>query len=318
MQVQQELEKFAKGDGLSLPLPGSGETWKRFEKLASLAAQDLSLGRLAEGHSDALAILAEAGMKPLDEAALYGVWASRSRNGDTSAQRVAGGWRLSGVKEFCSGSGIIDRSLVSADTPEGYRMFDIALKDQVVGVRKNSWPAVGMASSLSETLIFGGPIVAVDREVDGPDFYTKRPGFWFGAAGVAACWYGGARALVASLFESQVPTPSDHVLADVGRAVAEVEMMRSVLRDVAYSIDADPADSERRAHFRALVSRQVVHDASLRVLTLVASAGGARPLCHDEEQSRRSADLFVYLAQHHGGADAAELGRLASEARPWN
>ncbi|HEY5104535.1 MAG TPA: hypothetical protein VII65_05760, partial [Acidimicrobiales bacterium] len=167
----------------------------------------------------------------------------------------------------------------------------------------------------SQTLEFGGLIVREEQEVGEPDFYTKRPGFWFGAAGVAACWYGGALGLVNSLLDSLATTPSDFVLADVGLAVAEIESMRSFLKDTATSIDADPEDVEKQARFRALTSRQVVHDAALHVLLLIGTAGGARPLCHDEEQSRRSADLFVYLAQHHGGADAAELGRLAITKR---
>jgi hypothetical protein len=94
--------------------------------------------------------------------------------------------------------------------------------------------------------------------------------------------------------------------------------MRDVLKSTADEIDADPTDESGRSRYRALVTRQVVHDAALVVLTRVATAGGARPLCHDAEQSRRAADLYVYLAQHHGGVDAAELGRLARGAGTWN
>ena len=46
---------------LNLPMPGSGRTRERWAALADLAEQDLSLARLAEGHVDALAILAELG-----------------------------------------------------------------------------------------------------------------------------------------------------------------------------------------------------------------------------------------------------------------
>jgi hypothetical protein len=64
--------------------------------------------------------------------------------------------------------------------------------------------------------------------------------------------------------------------------------------------------------------RQAVHEHSLDVLARVASAGGARPLCLDEQQSRRAADLFIYLSQHHRGPDAATLGQLARSAHPCN
>ena len=31
-----------------------------------------------------------------------------------------------------------------------------------------------------------------------------------------------------------------------------------------------------------------------------------------------AADLYVYLAQHHGATDAQELGRIALAGRAWN
>src|SRR5665213_1482081 len=317
-RVKELLNDFVRTDGSDLPLPGSGATWRRLDVLSTWAARDLSLGRLAEGHGDALAILAEAGMQPLGELAIYGVWAARSREGGTSAERVKGGWQLSGQKEFCSGTGIIDRALVTADTIEGYRLFDVSLEDNVRGVKENSWPAVGMANSASQTLEFGGLIVREEQEVGEPDFYTKRPGFWFGAAGVASCWYGGALGLVNSLMNSLAESPSEQVLAGVGNAVAQIESMRELLKSTADAIDRDPKDDEERAHYRALVVRQVVHDAATNVLARVGAAGGARPLCHDLEQSRRAADLFVYLSQHHGGSDAIELGRLVREEGWWH
>ena len=317
-RVKVMLDEFFRTAGSNVPLPGSGETWRRFEVLSLWASRDLSVGRLAEGHVDALAILAEAGMGPFNELATYGVWAARSREGGTSAKRVSGGWELSGRKEFCSGSGLIDRALVTADTAEGYRLFDVALDEHVTSVDYDSWPAIGMADSVSETLEFAGPVIPESCVVGGADFYTKRPGFWFGAAGVAACWYGGALGLFNSLMNSLAEIPSEDVLAGVGNAVSKLESMRELLKSTADAIDRDPNDDEERAHYRALVVRQVVHDLATEVLVGVGAAGGARLLCHDLEQSRRAADLFVYLSQHHGGSDASELGRLVKEEGWWH
>jgi alkylation response protein AidB-like acyl-CoA dehydrogenase len=308
-QTMISFQEFVGTDGAELPLPGSGATWRRFSTLAKWAAKDLSAGRLCEGHADALAILYEAGMKPVVDAS-YGVWASRSSVGGTVAERAPGGWRLSGSKAFCSGSGMVERALVTADSSEGYLMFDVAVGEHVSSVVPNSWPAVGMADSKSETLVFGGPVIGEDQRVGPPDFYTHRPGFWFGAAGVAACWYGGAVGLVNNLTAGMSSHASEHVLADLGEAGAALEMMNHVLRHVATTIDGDPLDRDGRAHFLALVARQVVHDSAQTILARVASAGGARPLCLDPDQARRAADLYVYLAQHHGRADAAELGRM--------
>jgi hypothetical protein len=52
---------LAESGRLDLPLPGSGYTRQRWAGLADLAEEDLSQARLAEGHTDAVAILAELG-----------------------------------------------------------------------------------------------------------------------------------------------------------------------------------------------------------------------------------------------------------------
>jgi alkylation response protein AidB-like acyl-CoA dehydrogenase len=313
--VQSQFEEFVSADGADLALPGSGSTWERFTTLARWSSVDMSLGRLCEGHGDAVAILAEADMKPFDAQASYGVWAARGSRSRTIAEREGRGWKLSGTKEFCSGSAILDRALVTAETSLGYLLFDVAVNDVVVGSHDGSWPATGMADSMSLTLDFGGAVVE-DAQVVGPaSFYTERPGFWFGGAGVAACWYGGAVGLVNDLVDSLGPEPNEHVLADLGLAISSLESMRCVLKSVAQGFDDDPVDEGRQAQFRALVARQVVHDCATDVLSRVASAGGARLLCHNEGESRRAADLYVYLSQHHGGADAASLGRIMAGSR---
>jgi hypothetical protein len=300
-----------------LPLPGGGDTGERFEALASLAAEDLSLARLAEGHADALAILAESGRAARRPGASYGVWAARGGANGVSATPVARGWKLAGRKPFCSGSGMLERALVTAEAPDGYRLFDVATAEVVVDTVPDSWPAVGMADSESRTLLFGGAVVGEEDAIGPPGFYTDRPGFWFGACGVAACWFGGARGLVSGVVDGLTGEPGALVQMEVGRAVADLRGMHDALQSTAAAIDADPEDKRGRAEGRALVVRQIVHDACERVLSHTAAAGGARPLCLDPTQARRAADLYVYLSQHHGGPDAAHLGRLALADQAW-
>lgn len=296
----------------SIPLPASGKTALRLAALSSWSARDLSLGRLAEGHIDALAILAEAHAQPVNVDASYGVWAARNGTGGTKARRNGDGWWfLTGRKPFCSGSGLIDRALVTAEAEDGYRLFDIALAENVVGIGAGSWQAVGMADSVSDTLEFGGAPIPPERAIGGPDFYLDRPGFWFGAIGVAACWYGGALGLVDNLTASLPHAPADVITAELGRAVAHVRSMHSLLEHAAGAIDADPEDAQGRGRELALSVRYSVHHSSTQVLGHVATAGGARPLCHDRAQAQRAADLYVYLGQHHGPLDALELGQLA-------
>jgi alkylation response protein AidB-like acyl-CoA dehydrogenase len=294
-----------------MPLPGHGSTRERFERLAAVAEQDLAMARLVEGDADARAILAESGRTDADDEVTYGVWAARSPSAELRATPTTEGWLLRGTKAFCSGSGVTDRALVTAEAPDGYRLFDVATADVVVAPVPDSWPAVGMADSASETLVFDSAELPASSAVGPPGFYTDRPGFWFGACGVAACWFGGARGLVDTVVRQLGPDPDQLVLAEVGRQSAGLWAMRQLLTDVAAAIDADPGDRSARARDRSLALRQVVHDGCQALLGSTSAVGGARPLCHDPHQARRAADLHVYLAQHHGGQDAVRLGAVA-------
>ena len=59
---------------LDLPLPGSGRTLLRWSALADLCESDVVAGRLAEAHTDAVAILAELSGPPARPGRLWGVW----------------------------------------------------------------------------------------------------------------------------------------------------------------------------------------------------------------------------------------------------
>lgn len=312
-----ELREIAAKSGTALPKPGSGGTPARFAALSDWAARDLSLARLVEGHFDALAVLAEAGLEPRS-GATYGVWAARPTVGGTTARRVVGGWQLAGAKPFCSGSTHIDRALVTAECDDGYRLFDVSVAENVLSVHPGSWPAVGMADSLSDTLDFGGPTVPTGRAVGPANFYLERPGFWFGGTGVAACWYGGARGLFQHVLGGIGSNPSELVVVELGHAVAHVDLMKRVIDQAAVEIDADPSDRGGGAKRRALVVRHAVHHAAQLVLVHCAAAGGARPLCLDPDQAQRAADLYVYLAQYHGPQDANVLGHMSCDGWPWS
>jgi hypothetical protein len=294
--------------------PGQGSTWERFVALGHAAGLDLALGRLAEGHADAIAILGEAARAPLGGP--YGVWAARGATGEVTATPAVDGWRLDGRKGFCSGVGMVARALVTAEAPDGTRLFDLDVTAKQMVPEPGSWPAVGMAASASATVVFDGATATAAQGVGPAGFYTGRIGFWWGAAGVAACWWGGAQALLETVGRHlEAGSAGDHELAAYGAAMARSRSMTETLRWAATEIDAGGDDVDR-ARRTALTVREVVHDGCRAILAAAAAAGGARPICLDVSQSQRSADLYAYLAQHHGGRDAAALGADLLRA-PW-
>ena len=297
---------------LNLPRPGGGRTRERWAALADLAEEDLSLARLAEGHADALAILAELsedGASPL-VGSRWGVWAAQPPGpGLAGSQADDGGWRLDGVKRYCSGARSCTNALVTATAPDGNRLFAVSTQDLVPV--PGSWPATGMAGSDTLDVRFSG--VAAEP-VGGPGGYIDRPGFAHGGAGVAACWYGGARGVGRTLLVAAARRDvGPHALAHLGAVDIALRTAKLALDTAAGEIDADPDDRRGGGPVRALRVRALVEATATEVMLRVGRALGAGPLGHDETHSRRVADLTVYLRQHHSERDLAEIGALVAD-----
>ena len=177
--------------------------------------------------------------------------------------------------------------------------------------REGSWPATGMAGS--DTLDVGFPGVAAEP-VGPPGGYTDRPGFSHGGAGVAACWYGGARGVARALLRAAAKRDiGPHALAHLGAVDIALRTARAALGQAADEIDADPGDLRGEGPLRALRVRALTEAVAADVLARTGRALGAGPLGHDEAHSRAVADLTVYLRQHHAERDLARLGELVAE-----
>jgi alkylation response protein AidB-like acyl-CoA dehydrogenase len=294
---------------LDLPLPGSGATWRRWAALADLAEEDLSLARLGEGHADAVAILAELGGPPPQAGSRWGVWAANPPGPNVTATRQDGGWLLRGTKQYCSGARVCTHALVTARAGDEERLF--AVEADGLDLHAGSWPATGMAGS--DTLDVGFPAVPAEP-VGPPGGYTGRPGFSHGGAGVAACWYGGARGVARTLARAAAKRDvGPHALAHLGAVDIALRTTRAALASAADEIDADPGDLRGEGALRALRVRALAEATASDVLARTGRALGAGPLSHDEAHSRAVADLTVYLRQHHAERDLARLGELVAE-----
>ena len=294
---------------LGVPLPGSGATWERWAAFADIAGEDLSLVRLCEGHADAVAILAELDGPSPGRGSRWGVWAANPPGPNVTASRRGGGWVLDGVKQYCSGARVCTHALVTAAADDGQRLFAVATEK--LAPQAGSWPATGMAGS--DTLDVGFPGI-VAQPVGSPEAYTRRPGFSHGGVGVAACWYGGARAVARVLAGAASKRDvGPHALAHLGAVDLGLRTVRAALGQAADEIDADPHDRRGEGPLRALRVRALTEAVASDVLARTGRALGAGPLSHDEAHSRAVADLTVYLRQHHAERDLARLGELVAQ-----
>ncbi len=298
--VAAAFRDLARSGALRLPAPGSGRSMERFRDLAEIAAVDLSLGRLAEGHADALTIIEEAGEQAYP--AIYGVWVA----GPPFALLSSGAF--SGTREFCSGAGTVERALVTAREGEATWLFEVDFASPDLKVIAGSWQTVGMADSASFSVNFD--CARALRRIGPANFYESRPGFWWGSLNVAACWFGGslglARAAVASL--SRDAQAEKLVLA--AELDVAIRTMEVVISHAAAEVDSSPDEPATDREARALRVRHFVYAGCQAVLRTAAELGGTRGATRDIAQARRFADLPVYLRQHHPGPDLQRLGEL--------
>ncbi|MEV0247234.1 acyl-CoA dehydrogenase family protein [Nocardia sp. NPDC050712] len=307
------LRELADAEQLSLPFPGAGRTGERFRALAAFAAEDTVLGRLVEAHTDAAAILHELGAPTPVAGEIWGVWAAEPPDPVLRAAPSGAGWVLDGRKLWCSGASICSHALVTARHGEERALFAVSLSQPGVRPVPGTWHAVGMRESDSGAVDFEH--VTATR-VGEPGEYLTRPGFWHGAIGVAACWYGSACAIVRPLHaRAAAGRANEHALAHLGAVVSGLHAARSALRAEAAAIDQETADPIAQ-RIRARAVRAVVEQAATEAIDRVGRALGAAPLCLDAAHARRVADLTVYLRQSHAETDLAALGDDAGKEDP--
>jgi alkylation response protein AidB-like acyl-CoA dehydrogenase len=293
-----------------IPLPGHGSTLLRWRRLADIAGIDLSLAKIYEGHTDALAILAELGGQRSE--GLWAVWAAEPPSARVTYRTDSGGASLHGRKAWCSGAAIVDEALVSAWDENGRPVLaQVRLRQPGVKIEEG-WDAVGMSASQSVSVVFDGARAA---GVGGAGAYVSRPGFWQGGAGIASVWYGGAVAVAKELANSSRVLSDPHAAAHLGAVDAALSSARSLLIDTAGWIDQNP---DADACVPALRVRGCVESVANEVLLRVGRALGAAPLCINAEHAQRCADLTVFLRQSHAESDWAALGQaVASETSAW-
>jgi alkylation response protein AidB-like acyl-CoA dehydrogenase len=306
------LRRLEQNGLLDLPKPGRGRTRDRFELLATLGELDLTVGRLGEAHVDAIAILSELGAEPSRPGQLWGVWAAEPPNARVSAAPDSeGSWRLTGRKAWCSGAGIATNALVTAHAPDGARLFAVDLAAPQVRPVDELWQGLALTGCDTRSVDFAGAAALAVGDVGD---YVQRPGFWHGAAGVAAVWYGGAVAVARALVAAADGRELDQVsLAHLGAIDVALGAAQASLASTAAAIDADPNDHTQRAAAIARQTRGVVEATATEVIDRVGRALGATPLAMDRVHARRVADLALYVRQSHGDRDLADLGRRLLE-----
>ncbi|MFN3924471.1 MAG: acyl-CoA dehydrogenase family protein [Pseudarthrobacter sp.] len=330
---------LAQEAGKEWPRPGEGNTGLLWERLATVAALDVAAARVFEPHLDALAILAQAGHDPSRASGAWGVFAAEGPGMRLAAESNGSGVLLSGSKPWCSLAQVLDHAVVTAHTDDGGRAaFAVDLRHAGVTCEEPEWVARGLQEIPSGTVRFDR---VPAQPLQGNNWYFSRPGFAWGGMGVAACWLGGAVGIARDYRDSlragrlSGREPDQVALASLGELDRTLTSALQYLAGTAEGIDqrgqvsaeqvpADQGSSLQRNAGRitpwsdALRVRGTCAAAVERVLTVVGSNRGPGPLAFDRTYAKRMADLALYVRQHHGMRDDAQLGSLTLKGdAPW-
>lgn len=341
--VEAELRALLGTAEFDLPLPGgnttspsgnasgAGPTTHRWNRLAEWARHDLAFARVAEGHTDAMALLAEAGREPV-AGALYGMWPGQADDPGAQLRRTRGALRVFGTVRGCSGARIVDRAvvLVDAERPAGglqhqgafgaspsgdasgagsgagLLLVDVAVGPPSVRPDPDSWQTAAMDASDPLDVDFADLVVESSDIVGDAGWYHRRPGYILGKAGLACVWWGGADGLLARAIHHLPAEPDAHQLAHLGELYSLLSAARALVAETGAAIDANPGNdhSLRVGELRSAVER-VVREVVERVPRML----GSGPLSRDAELARKLADLALFARSHHGERDNAALGR---------
>lgn len=290
----------------NIPHPAKGQTLLRWKILAQVAAVDLSLAKWFESHLDALSILHELNVTNVPD----GLWAVWAADGGPAPLKYAQG-QCSGIKPWCSGANSMDYGLVTyRDAEDAARLLMINLHQPGIEIDESQWHAIGMAHTATATVQLSNvPAVAIGEA----NAYLKRSGFWHGAAGVAACWYGATVGIAEYLLTASEQKPHYYKSFYLGEISTQLFATRLSFEALAHCIDVNPQQSHE---YQVRILRAQVEQTARLVIDRVGQALGAAPFCQSKQFAQMLTDLPVFIRQTHGAFDWEQIGKLAATQEP--
>ncbi|MGK9147426.1 acyl-CoA dehydrogenase [Plantibacter flavus] len=283
---------------------------RHFAGLGAIAAVEVTLARVVEPHLDALGILGQAGREASSDSS-WGVFAAEAPGLHLDATQGPDGWRLNGVKPWCSLASRLSDALVTAHTGPGERrLFAVSLTAPGVTTDDDAWLARGLP------LVASGPVEfsQVPASPVGEDgWYLRRPGFSWGGIGVAACWWGGAVPLVDRLLAAARTRPgAELLLRTLGTAAIDLAIAEQAIAEAARAIEQGRAEGAAGPRLAQRV-RSTVRGRVDAIRAAVLAALGPGPLTTEPAHLSRMSDLELYVLQDHGDRDLARYGRMLLE-----
>lgn len=291
--------------------PGDVEAYLELLRvLYRTGRHDLPLGRLLEGHVDAVQIVNRYGSAEqvaqlrhaLAAGAILGVWNA----GLADEPLTLDGTILRGGKSFASGAGVLTHSLVTADTSAGPQLVLVDLERTPPEIDRNWWHVVGMQRSETHRVRWASRAIEVADLIGDPGDYAREPHFSGGALRFVAVHAGGVAALLDHTCNHLTGTGRSDDAQQAAR-VSELFLLADGAAGAVVRAAHEwfATNSEEARLSRVGAARLSVLDAAQRAMTIAQEAVGLQGMFAAHPLSATLTDLSVYLRQP--GPDAQRL-----------
>ncbi|PSN13575.1 acyl-CoA dehydrogenase [filamentous cyanobacterium CCT1] len=322
---------------LRQPLGGCGlgidaaTTYDLLRSLKHIGRGNLAVGRVYEGHVNALQIIqtfgtAEQveryGQAVRDRHKIFGVWNAEDAEGLSIVPLGNGRYRLEGAKTFCSGAGYVERPFVNGKLPDGRWQMAIVPMDEVsTQWDRDWWQPMGMRATASYKIDFTGVEIGADDLIGEPGDYLRQPWLTAGVVRFAAVQLGGAEALfdlTRQYLQAEQRTEHPYQQERLGQMAIALETGQLWLRGAADQLvayDAQFAGEPQVEHPHqaqllayANMMRTAIEQICMETMQLCERSVGTRGLLPSHAIERVIRDLTLYLRQPAYDAAIAGVG----------
>jgi hypothetical protein len=294
-----------------------GELMALLRLLYAAGRQDLPLGRLFEGHVDALQIVArygtagqvEAAAAYADRGAIFGVW-----NADLEGDRLRlDGSVLHGGKSFASGAGLLSHALVSVDRDGDRQLILLDLARSIPTIDAGWWCTTGMARSETHRVRWNGCGIETDDLIGQPGDYVREPWFGGGALRFASVQAGGVAAIFDKVRAHLIDTgraADPHQAGRLSVLYGEAQAAAGAVRAAAGAW-FDAPDPRKLALVSA--ARVAVYEAADKAITIAQQAVGVQAMFVGHPLAATLTDLTVYIRQPGPDAQRMRVGAAVAD-----
>ncbi len=288
--------------------------------LRRIGRANLSVGRLAEGHMNALKLVTLYGTPEqvqrhtaaASRGAIYGVWGADGDPPVSVAADSGGQLRLAGSKRFASGLGTVSHAVVTAKGVDGARLTIAEVQDPE-RADAASWDTSGMRATASGTFDFSG---VTAEALGAAGDYLREPHFQGGVWRYAAVQTGGLEALAEEVRRAAqaADPPGEAQIHRLARIASLAHRARLIVEDAATRAEAPGAGPEAVA--LSLSAREEVEAACLEGMALADRALGTRSFARGQRAELVRRDLGFFLRQANLDGKLRQVGEALCAAKP--